>query len=177
MSSSLSNIKQVCEEYLSTMYTDENTLRCLTKFLNILKISDKFQKDLFIHLSDKGLNKLLNSVKDSSLDIRTSSLKVILELLNNNEVLQNIFCEKFNFNPIGNVICLNWLPKYLKENIKIDEKIIMEIRNTANNLNTNRNLKYWMWPENVKYNDELFPDPQKYLIGFYYANKNVKIII
>jgi hypothetical protein len=44
----------------------------------------------------------------------------MIEILYNNEILQNIFCEKFNFNPIGNAICLNWFPKILKENVNID---------------------------------------------------------
>jgi hypothetical protein len=101
-------------------------------------------------------------------------MKVLIDLLYNNEVLQNIFCEKFNFNPIGNIICLNWLPKYLKENIRIDEKVLNEIKGGNN---SSPKGKYWMWPNNSKYNDEYMPDPQKYLIGFYYANKNVKNII
>ncbi len=137
-----------------------------------MKVSEKFQKDVFIFLSDKGLSKLLNSSKDSNAEIRKSSIRVVLELLNNNEVLQNIFCEKFNFNPIGNVICLNWLPKYLKENVKIDEKLINEIRNS----NPTKITKFWMWPENSKYNDDTIPDPMKYLIGFYYANKSVNFL-
>ncbi len=94
----------------------------------------------------------------------------MIELLYNNEVLQNIFCEKFNFNPIGNVICFNWLPKTLKENVKIDEKMIFEIKNSSNVIGKG---KYWMWPVNLKYDNDTIPDPQKYLIGFYYANKNV----
>lgn len=97
----------------------------------------------------------------------------MIELLNGNEVLQNIFCEKFNFNPIGNVICLNWLPSVLKENLKIDERSINDIK--SSNSNTQKG-KYWMWPYNNKYNDDVFPDPNKYLIGFYYANKNVKFL-
>jgi hypothetical protein len=35
--------------------------------------------------------------------------------------------------------------------------------------------KYWMWPNNSKYTDDSMPDPQKYLIGFYYSNKAVFI--
>ena len=94
-----------------------------------------------------------------------------MELLYNNEVLQNIFCEKFNFNPIGNVICLNWLPKDLKDNLKIDLRVMMEIKSSINA--KEKVMKYWMWPPNEKYNDDIIPDPQKYLIGFYYSNKNV----
>jgi hypothetical protein len=127
------------------------------------------QKDIYVFLSDKGITKLLTSLKENNIEIRRTTCKVLLEMLYNNELLQNIFCEKFNFNPIGNVICLNWLPKYLKENIKIDDKVINEIKN----FNSTKGLKYWMWPENLKYSDDILPDPQKYLIGFYYANKNV----
>jgi hypothetical protein len=135
----------------------------------MLRISEKFQKEVFINLSDKGLNKLLSLMKDSNLEIRKLSFKVLIEILFNNEVLQNIFCEKYGFNPIGNTICLNWLPRYIKENIKIDEKLLYEIKNVGNQLK----LKYWLWPENPKYNDDNLPDPQKYLLGFFYNNKNV----
>jgi hypothetical protein len=118
----------------------------------------------------------LATIKDNNLEVRKAACKVLLELLNGNEVLQNIFCEKFNFNPIGNIICINWLPKYMKENIKIDEKVINDIKSSGNinPLSTSKPiLKYWMWPSNSKYTDSSIPDPQKYLIGFYYANKNV----
>lgn len=172
---STNNLKALCEEYFNTTHNEELLLKILTKFVSILKISEKFQKDLFINLSDKGLNKLLNALRENNEDLRKASCKVLLELLYNNEVLQNIFCEKFNFNPIGNIICINWLPKYLKENIKIDEKVLMEIKNSYNL--DGRGLKYWMWPQNNKYTDEKIPDPQKYLLGFYYANKNVRIIL
>jgi len=132
------------------------------------------QKDIFIQLSEKGLSKLLNGLRDVNSDIRKISAKVIIELVSGNEILQNIFCEKFNFNPIGNVICINWLPKILKESIKINEHVMVDIKNS---FNTNKVNRYWMWPFNLNYNDESFPDPQKYLLGFYYANKNVKIQI
>jgi hypothetical protein len=139
-----------------------------------LKISDKSQKDVYVYLSDKGIIKLMTALKDNHLEIRKLSCKVLLEMLYNNELLQNIFCEKFNFNPIGNVICLNWLPRYLKENLKFDEKVLNEIK--SSNISS-KGMKYWMWPENNKYSDDTLPDPQKYLIGFYYANKNVKYSI
>jgi hypothetical protein len=32
--------------------------------------------------------------------------------------------------------------------------------------------KYWMWPINNRYNDLIIPDPNKYLIGFVFNNKN-----
>jgi len=140
-------------------------------FFSILKISEKFQKDFFIHLSDKGLQKLLSSLQHDNSEIRITAAKVLLELLYNNEVLQNIFCEKFNFNPIGSVICLNWLPKKLKENIKIDARVIKDIKSSINV--KEKTMKYWIWPSNEKYNDENIPDPEKYLIGFFYSNKNV----
>jgi len=60
-------------------------------------------------------------MKENNPEIRKGSVKLLNEVLFNNEVLQNIFCEKFGFNPIGNIICLNWMPKYLKEHIQINE--------------------------------------------------------
>jgi hypothetical protein len=105
----------------------------------------------------------------------------LIELIYNNEVLQNIFCEKFNFNPIGNVICLNWFPKTLKEHLTLDA-CINNLRFTLaiiNDIKTSKGMtknKYWMWPSNSKYSDDCFPDPQKYLIGFYYSNKAAYVI-
>ena len=94
-------------------------------------------------------------------------------MIYNNEVLQNIFCEKFNFNPIGNTIVLNWFPIILKENLNLDGSIINEIKSSK--LHTKN--KFWMWPSNSKYNDENYPDPQKYLMGFFYSNKSVLYIV
>lgn len=162
------NLKANCEEYLNSQ-DEDSQIKTITKLIQYIKINEKNQKDVFIYLSDRGLSKLLTSMKESSSEIRILSLKFLIELLNNNEVLQNIFCEKFNFNPIGSVICINWFPKVLRENIVFNQKLILEIKNSINVLNSKR-TKYWIWPANTKYTDEIFPDPVKYLIGFYFSS-------
>lgn len=169
-----SQIKTICEEFLYSGNSEEIILKQLTKIAQMLRTSDKYQKELFIQLSEKGLNKLLNGMKDVNSDIRKLSARVMIDLIYNNEILQNIFCEKFNFNPIGSVICINWVPKYFKETINIDEAVMIDIKNSFNGPKINR---FWMYPENRDYNDDNFPDPQKYLIGFYYSSKNVRLLI
>ena len=52
----------------------------------------------------------------------------------------------------------------------------IDIINELKSSKVNSKNKFWMWPNNTKYNDELYPDPQKYLIGFYYSNKSAYII-
>ena len=163
-------IKSLCEEFLYCTQSEDLAIKILTKISQILRSSEKYQKEMFIQLSEKGLNKLLNGMKDLNSDVRKLSAKVMIDLIYNNEILQNIFCEKFNFNPIGSVICINWIPKYFKESVTLDESIMIDIKNSFNNTKVN---KYWMYPENKDYNDETLPDPQKYLIGFYYSTKNV----
>ena len=135
-----------------------------------MRTFDKFQRDTFIALSDKGFNKLLACLKDKNIDIRKSAFRVFIDLLHNNDVLQNIFCEKFNFNPVGNVICFNWMPKNIKENLKFDSRVLENIKQSTN---TNLRRQYWMWPDNIIYTDDNLPDPQKYLFGVFYGNKNV----
>jgi len=137
-----------------------------------LRTFERFQRDTFIALSDKGFNKLLACLNHKKQEIRKLSFRIFVDLLYNNDVLQNIFCEKFDFNPVGNVICLNWMPKPLKEKIKFDAKLLKNIKQSTN-IQSKR--QYWMWPDNVIYNDDNLPDPQKYLIGVYYGNKNVNI--
>ncbi len=109
-------------------------------------------------------------MKEKNIEIRKLAFRIFIDLLNNNDVLQNIFCEKFNFNLVGNVICFNWIPKSIKENIKFDAIVLKNIKQSTN-IQTRR--QYWMWPDNLIYTDDNLPDPQKYLFGIYYGNRNV----
>lgn len=164
------NVKSLCDEFLSDS-NNEAMLKCVNKLQSLLRNNDKLQKDIFINISDRGLTKILTLIKDGSPELRKSLAKFLIDMIYGNEVLQNIFCEKFNFTPIGTVICVNWFPKHLKDVIKIDEKLILDIKAS---LNSPQKLRYWMYPFNSDYNDEVIPDPQKYLIGFYYtSNANV----
>lgn len=120
---------------------------------------------------ERGINKLYNLLKGDNIDVRIISAKIFIELLNNNETLQHLFCEKFNFNPFGNVICLNWLPRNFKNNVLIDETILEDI--IICSMIKRKNAKFWMWPFNEEKNENDFPDPNIYLIGIYIVEKNV----
>lgn len=173
-------IKNYIDDYINN---NNNDVKNLTKLIQSLK--DKNAKEIFIALSDKGLKKVVNSLKSNSSELRSLNLRFLIELLYGNDVLQNIFCEKFNFNPIGNVICMNWFPFFLREHIEFNSNVIYDIKNSAvtsvnllmdkNYLKNCKRTKYWMWPSNDKYTDDILPDPAKYLIGFYYNLKLVKI--
>ena len=165
-------IKTLCEEISNTNNSQENYLKILSKLYFYLKNSDKYQKDIFLNLSDKGLNQLLSLMKNKNENLRKLSFIVLILILHNNENLQNIFCEKYNFNPIGNVICLNWLPSIFKEKVNLDENLINELKKNANLGNSNSNTKYWKFPNNKKYTDEIIPDPERYLLGFFCSCKN-----
>jgi hypothetical protein len=165
-------IKTLCEEISNTNNSQENYLKILSKLYSYLKNSDKYQKDIFLNLSDKGLNQLLSLMKNKNENLRKLSFIVLILILHNNENLQNIFCEKYNFNPIGNVICLNWLPSIFKEKVNLDENLINELKKNANLGNSNSNTKYWKFPNNKKYTDEIIPDPERYLLGFFCSCKN-----
>ena len=171
MSSSVP-IKTICEEISNGANNSEHTFHNLAKIYNYLKNSDKYQKDIFLNLSDKGLNQLLTLMKNKNENLRKLSFIVLILILHNNENLQNIFCEKYNFNPIGNVICLNWLPSIFKEKVNLDENLINELKKNANLGNSNSNTKYWKFPNNKKYTDEIIPDPERYLLGFFCSCKN-----
>ena len=177
MSSSVP-IKTICEEISNGLGSSEHIYHNLAKIFNYLKNSDKYQKDIFLNLSDKGLNQILSLMRDKNENIRKLSFIVLINLLYNNDVLQNIFCEKYNFNPIGNVICINWLPSIFKEKVKMDITLINELkRNSSMSNMQNSQTKYWQWPNNSKYTDEILPDPERYLLGFYYSNKSNNNII
>ena len=141
----MNNIKTSCDEILKN-YDDSKYIKILNKLLMYSKI-DKNLKDIFINLSDKGLNKLLKLIKHASEEVRKLSLRPLLDLLTKTEILQNIFCEKFEFNPIGTVVCLNWFPSILKAFVSVDMKFLNELKQNANASSPFSNKQsYWMWP-------------------------------
>ena len=124
----------------------------------------KNQKDIFVFLSDKGLEKLTEMIKMDNEEISKLSFQCLINILYKNDILVNIYCEKYGFNPVGNVICINWLPKIFEEKISLSLELLQDIQNSAENYK--QNTKYWKWPNNEKYNDNNIPDPYKYLLGF-----------
>ena len=165
------NPKKITEEFFATN-NEDNLVKILNQYLNLLSNGDRHKKDIFLNLSDKGLNKLLSLLKSNNIELRKNAFKVIVNLLSGNEILQNLFCEKYNFNPTGNVIVINWLPEKLKNKIKINEHTLYEIKKTQND-NLNGKRTFWQWPPNPKYDKDNYPDPQKYLLGIYSANQNL----
>ena len=165
------NPKKISEEFFSTN-NEDTLLKILLQFLNLLSNGEKHKKEIFLNLSDKGLNKLLALLKANNVEVRKNAFKVIVNLLSGSEILQNLFCEKYNFNPIGNVIVINWLPSELKNKFKLNEHTLYEIKKTQND-NLNGTRTFWQWPPNPKYNKDNYPDPQKYLLGIYTANQNL----
>ena len=124
----------------------------------------KNQKDIFVFLSDKGLEKLTEMIKMDNVEISKLAFLCLINILYKNDILVNIYCEKYGFNPVGNVICINWLPKVFEEKISLSLELLKDIQDSAENYE--QNTKYWKWPNNNKYNDNIIPDPRKYLLGF-----------
>ena len=145
----------------------EDIKKTLTQLNNLLKKGtnlSKNQKDIFIYLSDKGLEKLTELIKIDNVEISKLSFLCLVNILYKNEVLVNIYCEKYGFNPVGNVICINWLPKIFEDKISLSLEILQDIQESAENFK--QNTRYWKWPNNSKYTDSNVPDPHKYLLGF-----------
>ena len=113
-------------------------------------------------------------IKIDNIELRKLSFQCLQNILYKNEILMNIYCEKYGFNPVGNVICINWLPKIFEEKISLSLEILQDIQDSAENYK--QSTKYWKWPNNEKYNDNNIPDPNKYLLGFFHKeNENVII--
>lgn len=145
----------------------EDMKKTLTQINNLLKKGanlSKNQKDIFVFLSDKGLEKITEMIKMDNIEISKLSFLCLVNILYKNEVLVNIYCEKYGFNPVGNVICINWLPKVFEDKISLSLEVLQDIQDSAENYK--QNTKYWKWPNNTKYTDTNLPDPHKYLLGF-----------
>ena len=153
----------------------EEIKKTLTQINNLLKKESnlsKNQKDIFVFLSDKGLEKLTEMIKMDNEEISKLSFLCLINILYKNDILENIYCEKYGFNPVGNVICINWLPKIFEEKISLTLELLQDIQDSAEHYK--QNTKYWKWPNNDKYNDNNIPDPHKYLLGFVHKeNENV----
>ena len=187
-------IKALCEKILNFKIHDTNESKILpssSKKVNMPKSAlddirktltqingllrkgpnlSKNQKDIFVFLSDKGLEKLTDMIKMDNVEISKLSFLCLLNILYKNEVLVNIYCEKYGFNPVGNVICINWLPKVFEDKIALSLEILQDIQDSAENYK--QNTKYWKWPNNSKYTDTNLPDPHKYLLGFIHKDND-----
>ena len=175
-------IHDISEQKLSSSLTKkskttslEEIKKTLIQMNSILKKEtnlSKNQKDIFVFLSDKGLEKLTDMIKSDNSEISKLSFQCLVNILYKNEILVNIYCEKYGFNPVGNVICINWLPKIFEEKIPLSLELLQDIQDSAENYK--QNTKYWKWPNNEKYNDNNIPDPNKYLLGFIHKeNENI----
>jgi hypothetical protein len=152
----------------------EDIKKTLTQINNLLKKGSnlsKNQKDIFVFLSDKGLEKLTDMIKMDNIEISKLSFLCLVNILYKNEVLVNIYCEKYGFNPVGNVICINWLPKVFEDKISLSLEVLQDIQDSAENYK--QNTKYWKWPNNTKYTDSNLPDPHKYLLGFIHKDNEI----
>ena len=175
-------IHDISEQKLSSSITKkskatslEEIKKTLIQMNSILKKEtnlSKNQKDIFVFLSDKGLEKLTDMIKSDNSEISKLSFQCLVNILYKNEILVNIYCEKYGFNPVGNVICINWLPKIFEDKIPLSLELLQDIQDSAENYK--QNTKYWKWPNNEKYNDNNIPDPNKYLLGFIHKeNENI----
>ena len=152
----------------------EDIKKTLNQINNLLKKGtnlSKNQKDIFVFLSDKGLEKLTEMIKMDNIEISKLSFLCLVNILYKNEVLVNIYCEKYGFNPVGNVICINWLPKVFEDKISLSLEILQDIQDSAENYR--QSTKYWKWPNNSKYTDSNLPDPHKYLLGFVHKDNEM----
>ena len=175
-------IHEISEQKLSSSLTKKSKTtsldeikKTLIQMNSILKKEtnlSKNQKDIFVFLSDKGLEKLTDMIKSDNSEISKLSFQCLVNILYKNEILVNIYCEKYGFNPVGNVICINWLPKIFEDKIPLSLELLQDIQDSAENYK--QNTKYWKWPNNEKYNDNNIPDPNKYLLGFIHKeNENI----
>ena len=152
----------------------EEIKKALTQINNLLRKGSnlsKNQKDIFVFLSDKGLEKLTEMIKMDNVEISKLSFLCLVNILYKNEVLVNIYCEKYGFNPVGNVICINWLPKVFEDKISLSLEVLQDIQDSADNYK--QNTRYWKWPNNSKYTDSNLPDPHKYLLGFIHKDNEI----
>jgi len=154
----------------------EDVKKALMQINHLLKKGSnlsKNQKDIFVFLSDKGLEKLTEMIKTDNEEISKLSFLCLVNILYKNEVLVNIYCEKYGFNPVGNVICINWLPKIFEDKISLSLELLQDIQDSAENFR--QKTKYWKWPNNEKYTDTNIPDPHKYLLGFVHKDNEILI--
>ena len=152
----------------------EEIKKTLTQINNLLRKGSnlsKNQKDIFVFLSDKGLEKLTEMIKMDNVEISKLSFLCLVNILYKNEVLVNIYCEKYGFNPVGNVICINWLPKVFEDKISLSLEVLQDIQDSADNYK--QTTRYWKWPNNSKYTDSNLPDPHKYLLGFIHKDNEI----
>ncbi len=165
---------------LNNLNTNSSTrLSSINELYRYIKSMNNPTEELNIYrLIDKNI--LFSFLNNESKELRLAAIKLILSFLYKEIIPEQKYQLKeenfkelilyFNFYPIGQLIALNWLPQGLNElmqsNINL-MKILVDDLNSSHY----QNRKYWIWPPNEKYNnDNIIPDPQKYLICIYKDN-------
>lgn len=171
-------------------------------YSNYTKELMELHKDYFEITQYLQFETLINSLNNEKLVVRKSALEILLLLLQNHKDNQYLLLKEMNLIPIGEVVCLNWLPKNMNKIFeKMPMKYINDIQkkafkgrnfvynynnnnnnsslnfNSINNLGLNFSLSelFWMYPPNYKiYNDGNIPDPETYIVGFY-VEENAEI--
>jgi len=83
------------------------------------------------------------------------------------EECQQLICEHFSFTQLFGKICINTnLPELLKNEIQANPENLIKIKENIQTIQKVDSQNYWVYPKNNE-NFEIFPDPSKYLIGFF----------
>lgn len=131
----------------------------------------KVQKELYACLSIKGFEKLTEIIRYDNPEVGKLAFICLINLLHKNEILINLYCERFGFSAVGNVVCINWLPKEFEEKVTLNYAMLKDIQDSS--FNFKQTTKYWKWPNNPYYSDTNVPDPQKYLLGFLHKENDI----
>jgi len=97
---------------------------------------------------------------------RKYAAKLLCLLAYDNEETQACICKHSGFNQLSDRICINSIPEGIKEKIRMDPRLINEIKEAHSKP---KQELYWSYPSYNEAQDD-FPDPLNYLIGFYAFN-------
>ncbi len=108
---------------------------------------------MFVCLAENWIIKLFKLIKENNLELRILSIRLLIEILYDNSLMQNNFCKKFNFSAVGNIICLNWLPKNFKGIIEIDDVFLGDIKLCYNQRNKNNKTFEYIYNKTNRINN------------------------
>eukprot|EP00826_Nyctotherus_ovalis_P034246 TRINITY_DN2825_c0_g3_i3.p1 TRINITY_DN2825_c0_g3~~TRINITY_DN2825_c0_g3_i3.p1 ORF type:complete len:338 (+),score=28.66 TRINITY_DN2825_c0_g3_i3:108-1121(+) len=139
----------------------------LTLIHSAIELKQASEVSLCKMLKKKGLTLLFKTMQEpSDIELRRLAAKLLCVLAYNNEESQTYICNHSNFTQLTDKVAINPIPQHIKEQIKQNPQILQEIKEAKPYVN---NALYWSYPAYDKNEDEdeEFPDPLHYLIGFY----------
>ncbi|EGR31177.1 hypothetical protein IMG5_116480, partial [Ichthyophthirius multifiliis] len=139
----------------------EMLIESMSKLIEHIHQNKIHQKEIFDSLTTNDLNKILSNIEDKNIKLRKTSCRFLCEILYENNLIQEIFCQLIGILNLNGKICLNKINSSFFQHLKYLPEIFENIKNSEYPKNQNglNPLCWYVQVSNNAYNKVQFIYP------------------